>query len=79
MKKLLISLVLMYLVSAMSARCYSIRCEKCLEGIRRHEGNSLGIAVRQWGEPTVHKDGHVYGWYRCSFGHHYLVDLGPEE
>lgn len=79
MKRLLVLFVIVLIMLLTSAKGYSLRCTKCWEDCKSHRGNPVGIATRQWGEPNVKRDGHVYGWYRCSYGHHYLVDLGLEE
>ena len=81
MKKF-ICIMLLTLISIVGfSTPYHKKCVKCIEESKKNKQvfNSIGIAWRDYTEYNVHKDGKVYGVYRCQYGHKFLVCLGDEE
>ena len=78
MKKKIISILLtVALIQILSGYAYAKKCPKCIEDCKNNKTrfDSIGIAHRDFERPIVHKDGKAYAWYRCQFGHNFLVDL----
>ncbi len=53
------------------ARAYAIKCTKCLE----YKYGDIDYMCRDWGTPTKKENGHIYGLYKCRYGHKVWVDL----
>ena len=79
MKKLIFSLIIcligMFVLT--SGYAYAKKCKKCQEDLEKNKTRyyNIGIAHRDFDRPVVRKDGKTYAWYKCCYGHEYLVDL----
>lgn len=77
MKKLISILIVILMVFCVYAKCYNIKCPKCVENTCGEKINSynINIAWRDWSVPQIKKDGKIFGLYRCSSGHKCWVEL----
>ena len=77
MKKLISVVLVLLLANMLSGYAYAKKCKCCLEDAKNRPERfiSIGIAHRDFERPIVHKDGKAYAWYKCQFGHNFLVDL----
>lgn len=77
MKKLISILIVTLMVFCVSAKCYSIKCPKCVENCKKEHSNSyyINVAWRDWSVPQIKKDGKIFGLYRCYGGHECWVEL----
>lgn len=77
---ILILLALMVLSSSKNPP-YAKKCVKCIEYNQKQKSVyvDVGMAWRDFTTPTVHKDGKIYGVYKCPYGHKFLVYFDDEE
>ena len=77
MKRIVSVLIILFITACLFGYSYARKCQKCIDWSKKNKGAfpSIGIAHRDFDRPLVYKDGKVYAWYVCEYGHSYLVCL----
>lgn len=76
MKKLIITVGVLFLAYTAFAYSYSMRCEVCKEAFQRDRTVTVKMAWRDFATPHKYFNGKAYATYRCESGHSFLVELG---